>query len=153
MTSEFGNDSQNNSNYKTKGPPVENVLKFGHGNGNIEGKFIEPAKTFDEALANTRIIDEEFLRNIVLAHSKMTRFNSNGKFNNLIGGLTSLLTGYRSMNGIGMALASMTAVKIFYPEGAGLKGLNETSKKHLADINRIKNSQRNDWKAEREPIE
>jgi hypothetical protein len=121
-----------------KGAPHSGVVKLGQGTGQVAIKFIEPAKYFNEALANTRIMDEDFLRNIVLLQSKMERFNEKKIFDNEITSLTNLLLGMRSINGIGMNLASMTDVDIYYPEGGGMPTMKGKDKQALREINSIK---------------
>jgi hypothetical protein len=127
---------------KSKGAPHYGVVKFPQGGGQLATKFVEPAKTFDEALANTRITDENFLRDIVLLENKMEMFNKRGLFDNDIQSLTNLLTGMRSINGIGMNLAAMTDVDIYYPQGGGME-MSKDDKRALLEINRIKNGQKN----------
>lgn len=125
-----------------KGVPSNGVVKFPQGQGQLAIKFIEPGKTFDEALTCTRITDPNFLRNIVLLHTKFLRFNEEHLFDPEIKSLVSLLNGIRSINGIGMNLAAMTDVDIYYPQGGGME-MSKDDKKALLEMNRIKHGQRN----------
>lgn len=123
-----------------KGGPTANVVKFPAISGQLAQKFIEPGKTFDEALSNTRITgpnSQQFLRDIVLLHSKMERWNKRHLFDNEIESLVSLLNGIRSIDGIGMNLAAMTDVDIYYPQGGGIE-LSKEDKQIYADINKSK---------------
>jgi hypothetical protein len=136
----IGNPIRNNGH----GDKIRQVVRHGTGSS-LAQRFIEPPKTYEEAAVSTRISDPNFANNITQLKTQMDMFNNEKTgylFNSRIDSLRNLLAIRRSLNGIGLSLASMTDVDIYFPAGAGIDSKGKSAKDEIKDMQ--KNYSRHD---------
>jgi len=100
-------------------------------------EFITPAKTFQEALAKSRLKDDNQRNLAILYYAQLKMFDMDEEIEDLI--LSLIAT--TAVGGHNLNLTAMTHVGIFFPEASGTK-LDKDQRKTLADINKYNREQK-----------